>query len=277
MKQRGKNGKFKKSAVWVNKTCENCGVVFQVKESDLKYGRGKCCSRKCVDENKKETYKGESNPSFGRVHSEEEIKRRSESMKKKWNDVDFQKRMKMSQDEFFERASKDGTWDRANEKREQTWLKKIGKRSNLVGEYGNRECDKTFIKKYGMSSHEYRNTILHNNRTSIELVTEFILNENNIENIPEYNIDGYCFDFYLPNEIILIECDGDYWHGFDRVDEELDDNQKRSRDNDVVKNKVANNSNIRLLRFWEHEIHKDNYETILLNSIYGKENTSKKD
>jgi very-short-patch-repair endonuclease len=269
MKDKQNNkGHFKKTAIWVDKTCENCGTTFQVKESDLKYGRGKCCSRKCVDENKKQTYLGNKNPMFGKTHSEEERLYKSRIMKDLWKTDTYRNQVKKSQDEFFERAADDGTWDRANEKRKQTWIKKIGQPSNFVGKYGERECDKTFIKKYGMSSHDYRNSILHNNRTSIELFTEFILNENNIENIPQYNYKGFSFDFYLPKENVLIECDGDYWHGFGKLDEELDDTQKRSRNNDKIKNKLTKSGNIKLLRFWEHEIHQDNFDKFLLEKIW---------
>jgi very-short-patch-repair endonuclease len=269
--KRNNKGQFKKTAILVDKICQNCGVEFQIKESDLKYGRGKCCSRKCVDENKKQTYRGKNNPMFGKTHSEEERLHKSNILINKWkNDIDFVNRVKKSKDKFFERAAIDGTWDRANEKREKTWLKKIGKKSNFVGKYGERECDKTFMNERGMTSIEYAATFINTERTSIEIFTEFILNENNIENISQYNYKGFSFDFYLPKENILIECDGDYWHGYGKLDEELDDTQKRSRKNDKIKNKLAKSANIKLLRFWEHEIHKEGFDKFLLKKIYGK-------
>lgn len=269
--KRNNKGQFKKTAILVDKICQNCGVEFQIKESDLKYGRGKCCSRKCVDENKKRTYLGDKNPNFGIVVNDEERLHKSRIMKDIWkNDAEYVNRVKKSQATFLERASNDGTWDRANEKREKTWLKKIGKKSNFVGKYGERKCDKTFVKNYGICSIEYASSYITTERTSIEIFTKFILNENNIENIPQYNYKGFSFDFYLPKENILIECDGDYWHGYGKLDEELDDVQKRSRYNDKIKNKLAKSANIKLLRFWEHEIHKEGFDKFLLKKIYGK-------
>jgi hypothetical protein len=32
---------------YISKTCIHCGKVFQIKNSDIKYGRGKYCSRSC--------------------------------------------------------------------------------------------------------------------------------------------------------------------------------------------------------------------------------------
>jgi hypothetical protein len=60
------NGKFIEHAQKVERICENCGTVFTIKVSSLKYGRGKCCSRQCVDEHKRLTYKGPQNPVYGK-------------------------------------------------------------------------------------------------------------------------------------------------------------------------------------------------------------------
>lgn len=270
MKRNNKNGQYTKSAIYVDKLCENCGMSFQVKQSDLKYGRGKCCSRKCVDENKKKTYLGEKNPMFGKELSETSKKLKSKSLKKLWETEEFRNKVKESHIEFFKRAANDGTWDRANEKREQTFLNKIGKKHNWIGKYGDRECDKTFIEKYGMPSHLYRNTFLQTFDTSIEIIVENILNENKIENIKQYNLFGYSFDFYLPEYKLIIECDGDYWHGYGLEDNELDEVQRQSRYNDKIKTKKAIGAGYSLIRFWENEIKLDGFDKKLLNKIYGK-------
>jgi very-short-patch-repair endonuclease len=270
MKRNAKNGQYIKSAKYVDKSCENCGISFQVKQNDLKYGRGKCCSRKCVDENKKKTYLAEKNPMFGKEQSEKSKQLKSQSLKKLWETAEFRNKIKESQVSFFKRAAIDGTWDRAKKKREQTLLNKIGKKHNWIGVYGKRECDKTFIKKYGMASHLYRNTFLQTFDTSIELIVESILNENKIENIKQFNLFGYSFDFCLPVYKMMIECDGDYWHGYGLEDIELNETQRHSRYNDKIKNKKALGSGYTLIRFWEHEIKTEGFDKQLLNTIYGK-------
>jgi very-short-patch-repair endonuclease len=260
MKRNNKNGQYTNSAKYVDKSCENCGMPFQIKESDLKYGRGKCCSRKCVDENKKKTYLAEKNPMFGKEQSSKSKQLKSQSIKKLWETDEFRNKIKAGQSIFFKRAAIDGTWDRANEKREQTFLNKIGKKHNWIGVYGDRECDKTFIEKYGIPSHLYRNTFLQKFDTTIEIIVENILNENKIENIKQYNLFGYLFDFYLPQYKLIIECDGDYWHGYGLEDNELNEVQIQSRLNDKIKTKKAIGAGYTLIRFWEHEIQLNEYK-----------------
>jgi very-short-patch-repair endonuclease len=270
MKKDTKTGKYIKFAKHVDKSCENCGISFQVKENDLKYGRGKCCSRKCVDENKKKTYLAEKNPMFGKKQSDKSKQLKSQSIKKLWETDEFRNKIKEGQTIFFKRAAVDGTWDRAKTKREITLLNKIGKIHNWIGTYGERECDKTFIEKYGMPSHLYRNAFLQTFDTSIELIVENILKENKIEHIKQFNLFGYSFDFYLPTHKILIECDGDYWHGYGLDENELDEVQRHSKYNDKIKTKKAVSAGYNLIRFWEHEIKTEEFGKQLLDTIYGK-------
>jgi len=66
-------GKFESHAIMVDRVCENCGVSFKIKLSSLKYGRGRCCSRNCVDQNKSRTYLGENNPMHGKYKPRTEL------------------------------------------------------------------------------------------------------------------------------------------------------------------------------------------------------------
>lgn len=69
---------------------------------------------------------------------------------------------------------------------------------------------------------------------------------------------GRFFDFYLPDNNILIEIDGGYWHSDPRLFEgkELTPTQKRNKRVDKDKNKWAIEHKIPLLRFWEDDINK---------------------
>jgi G:T-mismatch repair DNA endonuclease (very short patch repair protein) len=271
MKRDTRTGKFAKSATMIDRICENCGITFQIKESRLKYGGGKCCSRKCVDENKKKTYKGKNNPMYGKRLSEETLKKKSKIAKRLWDDDEFVKKVKKSQEKFLERANKDGTWERANKKREKTFLKKIGKKHNWEGTYGERQCDKTFEENAGMSSIEYASLYKTKSRdTSIERKVQKILFDNDIDFIKHWKIEGYEYDIYLPKLNVLIECDGDYWHGKDIQDTELNEVQKNTRENDLIKNKIAKENNIKLFRFWGSEIEDKNFKNHLLKVIWEK-------
>lgn len=69
---------------------------------------------------------------------------------------------------------------------------------------------------------------------------------------------GRFYDFYLPNENLLIEIDGDYWHGNpDKYSEnELKYHQRKAQRIDEYKNKWALLHGIPILRIWESEIRK---------------------
>ena len=87
---------------------------------------------------------------------------------------------------------------------------------------------------------------LRNPETSIETTIKNILNELNIK-FEQHNrtlIHPYELDFYLPDYNIAIECNGIFWHSGD-------DNGKRL----IQKRNLCIEHNIRLLYFWENDIH----------------------
>lgn len=70
---------------------------------------------------------------------------------------------------------------------------------------------------------------------------------------------GRFFDFYLPKHNLIIECDGDFWHGNPEKykEEELRGHQKRAQRVDEYKTKWALLHGIPILRFWESDIRKN--------------------
>ena len=50
IKQSKTTGKFISHVKQIEKVCENCDTHFQMRPLSLKYGSGKCCSKKCMDE-----------------------------------------------------------------------------------------------------------------------------------------------------------------------------------------------------------------------------------
>jgi len=59
----------KRRANWVNMECEYCTTKFEIKESSLKYGRVRFCSRECSD-NYKTTVTGSNHHNFGNNHTD---------------------------------------------------------------------------------------------------------------------------------------------------------------------------------------------------------------
>jgi very-short-patch-repair endonuclease len=87
----------------------------------------------------------------------------------------------------------------------------------------------------------------------------------------QYSLEGYSFDFHLSNTNILIEVDGDYWHGNPKKFQKLNRRQERNRQRDLIKDRVAKDSGFILLRFWEDDILNNGRKVIgELKKAYGK-------
>jgi len=80
------------------------------------------------------------------------------------------------------------------------------------------------------------------------------------------NDTGVCksYDFKIKNKPIIIEVDGDYWHG----------NPKKKhyykyvneiKDNDKLKEDIAKKKGYKVIRLWESDIKKD--PMIILNTL----------
>ena len=266
-----------RSAERIKRECEFCGEEFKIKKNDLKFGKGKYCSRICKDKHQKVKYKGENNPSYNRNVSEEEKEKRSKTVKESWkNDEIREKRLKSMKDTLNKYNNEYGYsygWsDEARKKRKKTLLENHGVEHIWEGEYGNRDCDNSFIEEYGITSIEYAQNFLDKaSQTKIEKIVENILNNNDIKYKKEKRIyfdDSYKkYDFYLKNYNILIECDGDYWHGNPKFFESFNKTQRSNKKNDKFKNKLAKEKGFNLLRYWEDEIKKKNFNKKLIGDL----------
>lgn len=65
------------------------------------------------------------------------------------------------------------------------------------------------------------------------------------------------YDFYLPDYKVIIEVDGDYWHSYGKVYEEMTPTQKKNARVDSIKNEWALSHGIPIIRIWEHDINKN--------------------
>jgi len=107
----------------------------------------------------------------------------------------------------------------------------------------------------------------HNRLTSREpslpekLMAEY-LDELNLKYETEYPLDNFHYDFYIKELNLLIEVDGDYWHGNPKFFNELDNIQRKNNGLDKVKNSVARQHDIRLIRFWEDDIKNNKHKII---------------
>jgi len=76
------------------------------------------------------------------------------------------------------------------------------------------------------------------------------------------------YDFYLPKQNLLIECDGDYWHGNPQIYTKLNEMQIFDQQNDKFKNELASMLSIKLLRIWESDVQQNfNLEKLINEKI----------
>ena len=93
------------------------------------------------------------------------------------------------------------------------------------------------------------------NPTGPEIRLGEILNEMDIYHFSQKIIKDKIFDYFVPKANLLIEVDGDYWHGFGKEYSELNEIQKKSQRNDRDKDIIAKGLGYDILRFWEHDIY----------------------
>lgn len=65
---------------------------------------------------------------------------------------------------------------------------------------------------------------------------------------------GRYYDFYIRESNVLIEVDGDYYHSYNLMEEEMSPMQKHNKWVDKQKDKWAAERGILLIRIWEHDI-----------------------
>ncbi|MFJ5789217.1 DUF559 domain-containing protein [Lysinibacillus sp. NPDC093712] len=106
-------------------------------------------------------------------------------------------------------------------------------------------------------------------KTSIERTIESFLLEESIPYKYSFILDGAQFDFHIVGTNILIECDGDFWHGNPKFYSTFYSVQKRIKARDIEKNQIAAANGFRLLRFWEDDIKNDfeNVKKRIINAL----------
>lgn len=100
----------------------------------------------------------------------------------------------------------------------------------------------------------------------LELAGSEILNNLNISHITQYLVnDKFLVDVYVPEYNLIIQWDGDYWHGKNKSYEDLDYRVKRRVDLDKSQDAYFKKCGFNELRFWESDVYKRKeyvYDTI---------------
>jgi len=101
--------------------------------------------------------------------------------------------------------------------------------------------------------------------TQIELSISKEMNKRKIFFISQFNIDNkFVCNFAIPLSKLIIECDGDYWHGNPSLypKETLDKRQKMNIYRDKIKDEYLNQKGWNVLRSYESDIKKSSFNCV---------------
>ena len=114
-----------------------------------------------------------------------------------------------------------------------------------------RKWVRTHKQEYGTSKLEERFAKNFLDKLGIEYKYQF-----KMESIGRY------LDFYIPSCNVAIEVDGDFFHSYGLVYEQMNPMQKKNRRVDEQKNHWCAINCIKLIRIWEHDIN-DHPEAVM--------------
>jgi very-short-patch-repair endonuclease len=121
------------------------------------------------------------------------------------------------------------------------------------------EGNKPWTKNNKHSSETIEKIFAKKPMNKLEKLVASILDENNIEYHYQYFLktkEGICksYDFKIKDTNILLEIDGDYWHGGPGVKKHFY-KLKEVKENDILKTQIATENGFSLIRIWESNIY----------------------
>lgn len=125
--------------------------------------------------------------------------------------------------------------------KDEEWKEKTCSRANQV------QCNKLGPNKLEVAGNKILDSL------GLEYQTQFLIN------------NKICVDAYVPRYNLVIQWDGNYWHGKGLLYEQLDDRQKKRRNLDISQDAYLKECGFNELRFWEDEVYKESnrvYENI---------------
>jgi hypothetical protein len=243
---------------------------------------------------------GERNGFFGKKHTEEYKQKVSQERKGKWKawnkgiPMSLEARKKLSEyrkkeawkmtgarNHFYGKSHTLETRYTLSQKAKQ-WYNNLTEEEKQIRRQKQSEYQKIQIAKDPAKYSEYRRkaglcaalSSKKYTRNKIETIVENKLKELNL--VPEYGVIlGYKqYDFGFKAERILLEVQGDYWHGNplffneDGTDgkKKLNSTQKLKKEKDVEKYNFAIDNNFKVYYIWENDILNNNFK--VLEEIY---------
>lgn len=192
--------------------------------------------------------KGENNVMFGKTHSNEAKQNISSKRKEKFANGEYEIWQHKSGEKYEQAKQKI-----ADSIRKENNPERGRKISNaLKGKTKTKEQ----MQKIWEGQRKWLANRHYNNPSSIEIEFSKFLDMLNIVYDKQFSLDRYTYDFYLRENNILVEVDGDFYHcnPTKYPDGPTFPIQKRNFENDKHKTEVAVTNGYTLLRFWESDI-----------------------
>lgn len=114
--------------------------------------------------------------------------------------------------------------------KDEKWKLKSVYKANII------QCNKKGLNKLEKKGNEILN------RLNIKYETQYLIN------------NKICVDVFIPEKNIIIQWDGNYWHGKNKKYEELEPRIKKRVDLDKSQDEYLKKCGYIVLRFWENEI-----------------------
>ena len=218
-----------------------------------------------------EKSKGKNNPFYGKCHSKKTLKKMGESHKGFKHSEKTKKLMSKASKGFkhSEKTKKLMSKSKTGTVFTKEHCKKISKNhADVSGKnnpmYGKKHSNKVINKQKKLRAKQ----ILPIKDTKIEIKIQNFLKQLKINFIPHKYIKikhAYQCDIFIPSLNLVIECDGDYWHGNPKMysKEKLNEKQVKQKQNDKQRTKELKEKGYKVLRLWESEINKmelDNFK-----------------
>lgn len=266
-------------AIREKKKCENCKIEFLFCTNWKSNKNKRYCSRLCKDDHQKTIYCGENNPRYGVSPSEETRTLVRESQKLFWSKKENVNNHSTIMKQVFDNFKEKNGYALAHsepskQKRKKTCKEKYGFEHPWKNKDVREKCEKTTIELYGKTSQQIAREFIPKKNTRIEKIVFELLTFLQIEFVHLYvlglNLIKREFDFYIPEMKTLIECDGDYWHANPSFYKDKNYIQEHNLVNDNIKNQLAKDAGLRLLRFWESDIINENFPEILFKALWEK-------
>jgi very-short-patch-repair endonuclease len=202
--------------------------------------------------------RGKNNPMLGKTHSETARRNISHTRKEKFanGEYDFIDAVKWSENQK-------NVWKRIGykEKMKETrtksgWHKKLS--DKMSGEnhpfYGKKRPDHSKLMK---TPEMMEKIFAKRSMTDIEQLMMTMLEQTNIpyhsQFFIKHNDDTYAYDFKLKDLPILIEVDGDYWHGGPSTNNHVPF-VNDVKEKDILKTEIAQQHGYTVLRFWGSDV-----------------------